>query len=257
MALYPDRVSLPIPDLIRFTSGVIALVTATFLLARYFRIGIGTLPYIAIIRAALQLGFIALVLRGILDFPAALPLFFTLMLTTASLTSGKHAKHLFHGKKAAALGIFCGATITVFTIFALGLIELTTQNLIAMGEIIIGGTMTIVTLTARNFTHTAHARTGEIEAWWALGATSPQAFTEIRRHAVKEALIPGLDQTRATGLVTLPGTFIGALMGGASPLVAAQMQLAVLAGQTLAGIIGALIFTTIICRSPHLPPGSE
>ncbi len=70
---------------------------------------------------------------------------------------------------------------------------------------------------------------------------------------ITEALTPGLDQTRATGLVTLPGTFVGALMGGASPLLAAKLQIAVLAGQTLAGTIAALLLTSIITRTRVLP----
>jgi len=31
------------------------------------------------------------------------------------------------------------------------------------------------------------------------------------------ALVPGLDQTRTVGLVTLPGAFVGVLLAGASP----------------------------------------
>jgi putative ABC transport system permease protein len=34
---------------------------------------------------------------------------------------------------------------------------------------------------------------------------------------VGEALVPALDQTRTTGLVTLPGAFVGALFGGPAP----------------------------------------
>ena len=70
---------------------------------------------------------------------------------------------------------------------------------------------------------------------------------------ITEALTPGLDQTRATGLVTLPGTFVGALMGGASPLLAAQLQIAVLAGQTLAGTLATITLTSIITRTRVLP----
>ena len=238
---------------IPYLAGVFVLVTATYVLARTFHIGIGTLPYVAILRAVVQLAIIALALRGIFAFPAAAPLFIAVMLTTASLTSGRHARHLHRGKIAAALGIVAGAGVTLTGIFTLGLIDFTTQNLIAMSGIIIGGTMTIVTLTARHFVSQLKHRVGEVEGWWALGAPSPVAFADVRRESIREALTPGLDQTKATGLVTLPGTFIGALMGGASPTLAAQMQVAVLAGQTLSGLIAALIFTAIITRATRFP----
>lgn len=236
-----------------YLAGIFLLVSGTFALSRSWKIDIGATPYVAIFRAILQIGLIALVLRGVINFPWIAPAFFVVMIATATLTSGKHAQTLFHGRKAVALGITLASALTISLIFLLRLVEFSTQNLIAMGGIIIGGTMTIVTLTARNFVNRAHTNAADIEGWWALGATSSVAFDEIRRSSVKEALTPGLDQTKATGLVTLPGTFVGALMGGAAPLAAAQMQIAVLAGQTLSGIIAALIFTEIICRSQQLP----
>lgn len=42
-------------------------------------------------------------------------------------------------------------------------------------------------------------------------------------------------------------------MGGASPLLAAQLQIAVLAGQTLAGTLAAITLTSIITRTKVLP----
>ena len=69
-------------------------------------------------------------------------------------------------------------------------------------------------------------RRGEIEAWLSLGATSRVAYQAVAQESMKESLIPNIDQTRATGLVTLPGAFVGALLGGASPAQAAMLQLA-------------------------------
>ena len=48
-----------------------------------------------------------------------------------------------------------------------------------------------------------------------------------------ELMLPTLDQSKSTGLVTLPGAFVGALVGGASPADAAKFQLVVLAGIAL------------------------
>ncbi|WP_285581019.1 ABC transporter permease, partial [Actinoallomurus iriomotensis] len=50
----------------------------------------------------------------------------------------------------------------------------------------------------------------------------------ICRHHAATALIPALDQTRTVGLVTLPGAFVGMLLGGASPIAAGAVQLFVL-----------------------------
>jgi putative ABC transport system permease protein len=43
-------------------------------------------------------------------------------------------------------------------------------------------------------------------------------------------MMPVLDQTRTVGLVTLPGAFVGMLLGGASPVQAGAVQLFVLVG---------------------------
>ena len=46
----------------------------------------------------------------------------------------------------------------------------------------------------------------------------------------REALTPGLDQTRTVGLVTLPGAFVGVLLCGGTALEAGATQVFVLIG---------------------------
>lgn len=68
----------------------------------------------------------------------------------------------------------------------------------------------------------------EVEAAMALGFPDRDARLEIAGPAASDALLPGLDQTRTVGLVTLPGAFVGMLLGGASPVQAGAVQLFVL-----------------------------
>ena len=70
----------------------------------------------------------------------------------------------------------------------------------------------------------------------------------MARHAIRSALIPTVDQTKTTGLVTLPGAFVGAIFGGVSPLEAGRFQLVVLAGIMAAGAVTAAILIAI--RAP-------
>ena len=74
-----------------------------------------------------------------------------------------------------------------------------------------------------------------------LGATPRQSTHELARDAVYAALIPSTDQTKTTGLVTLPGAFVGAIFGGVSPLEAGRFQIVVLASIMAAGAITAVI----------------
>lgn len=62
-------------------------------------------------------------------------------------------------------------------------------------------------------------------------------------------LIPSIDQTKNTGLVTLPGAFVGALMGGASPIEAAHFQLVVLISVMFAQTVVGVIETRILSRA--------
>ena len=80
-----------------------------------------------------------------------------------------------------------------------------------------------------------------MEAWLALGATPRQSTVDLARTAVYAALIPSTDQTKTTGLVTLPGAFVGAIFGGVSPLAAGAFQITVLASVMAAGSITAVV----------------
>lgn len=71
---------------------------------------------------------------------------------------------------------------------------------------------------------------GVYEAALSIGLTRAEAIEELVQRRLPEALVPGMDQTRTVGLVTLPGAFVGVLLGGGTPLQAGSAQLLVLVG---------------------------
>lgn len=227
----------------------------TVALARFARLDLGWLPIWALVRAVVQLAVIAALLHGILSVPWTVLAFLALMLTTASYTSAGRIALAWHGRRAAAIGVIAGSVVSVGLVLLLRLVDVEARYVVAVAGILVGNSMTGATLTGRNFLHAAQTRRDEIEGWFAIGATPAQAHDEIGRYAVRESLLPTLDQTRATGLVTLPGAFVGALFGGASPVVAAQFQLVVLAGIALTMTITGLVVVRVIGRSPYLPTG--
>jgi putative ABC transport system permease protein len=245
-------VSVP-ADYAGFAAGLLALTGLTLLLQRWARIDLGLLPLWAIVRAVVQLSVIAVLLRGILSLPWTVLGFVALMLATASWTSMGRLAELWHGRRAAACGVLTGAVVTLLVVFGLHLVALQVRYLVAVGGIIIGNSMTAATLAGRNFLRGSRARVSEIEAWLALGAVPAKAHDEIGREAVRESLLPTLDQTRSTGLVTLPGAFVGALFGGASPAQAAQFQLVVLAGIALTMTVTGIVVTRLVGRTPYVP----
>jgi len=241
---------------VRFALGLVVLVGLTLALGRGARLGLGWAPLVALLRATVQLGVVALVLRGVLSVPATVVAFVVLMLATATWTAGGRLHEVWHGRRAALAGVTSGAVLSVGVILALGLVALDAREVVAIGGIVIGSAMSASTLAGRTLLRATRTRGGEVEAWLALGATPSQAHAELGREAVRESLLPNLDQTRSTGLVTLPGAFVGALFGGASPVEAAQFQLVVLAGIALAMTTTALVVTRLLGRSPYVAPAT-
>lgn len=239
-----------------FGAGLLAMTGLTLLLGRWAGVGLGLFPLWAIGRAVVQLTVIALLLRGILSVPWTVAGFILLMLTTASWTAMGRLRELWHGRRTAVLGVLAGALLTLVVIFGLRLVDFQVRYLVAVGGIIIGNSMSAATLAGRNFLRGSRARKDEIEAWLSLGATPAQAHEAIGREAVRESLLPTLDQTKSTGLVTLPGAFVGALFGGASPATAAQFQLVVLAGIALTMTVTGIVVTRLAGRTPYVVAGT-
>lgn len=234
-------------------AGLLVLTAATVGLARWGGLGLGVAPVVALSRAAVQLTVVALLLRGILTTPGTVVAFVALMLVTASWTSLSRLAGLWQGRRAAVAGVVVGSGVSLLALVAVGLVDPGARSLVAVGGIVIGSTMSASTLAGRAFGRAARTRSGEIEGWLALGATPAQAHRALGQESAREALLPNLDQTRATGLVTLPGAFVGALFAGAPPAEAARFQLVVLAGIALAGTVTVLVVTRWLGRAPFLP----
>jgi putative ABC transport system permease protein len=219
--------------------GLLMGVSATVLAA--FRAPHSFSPALAILRGAAQLAVISVILGGVITSPGWVAVALLIMFAVAALTAARRLgftrKHL--GLVAGSMGV--GITATLIIIFCTGAIAFTPRYALAIGGIVIGNTMTIATLAGRHFTETVIGRWDEVEAWLALGATRRQATLELARSAVYAALIPSTDQTRTTGLVMLPGAFVGAIFGGISPLEAGRFQIVVLASIMAAGSVTAVM----------------
>jgi putative ABC transport system permease protein len=63
--------------------------------------------------------------------------------------------------------------------------------------------------------------------------------------------VPPLDQTRTVGLVTLPGAFVGVLLGSGDAVQAGAAQLLVLVGLLAAEVIAVLLTLELVARG-HL-----
>lgn len=233
--------------------GVVALLALTYAAIRIGRVPLRWEPLYALARGAVQLALVGAALRGVLKAPPTVAAALAVMLSAAIWTAGRRLSALEGGRRAAAISCTSGVVIALTVVFALGVLPFQARYLVALGGIVIGNTMTAATLSGRHLLAGMRARRDEIEAWLAIGASSRQAVSDIARLAAAEALVPGMDQTRTTGLVTLPGAFVGALFGGASPIQAARFQLVVLAALLAAQTIVAVITVYLLGAPRYLP----
>lgn len=212
---------------------------------------------VAVVRAAVQLAVLAVILRGVLDVPVATVAVLAVMLSTAAWTAGRRTAALRGSMRAAAVACFTGTVPVLVIVFAAGALPLQARYVVAVAGIVIGGTMTACTLAGRRFIAGVLDRRDQVEGWLALGATPRESVRDVVRTSVTEALLPGMDQTRTTGLVTLPGAFVGALVGGLSPGGAARFQIVVLAGLLAAGAIAATTLLHLLADLPELPAAPD
>lgn len=236
------------------TLGALLALTVAALLAG----GVGRMlvPVRALARAAAQLAVVALVLAAAFTDGRAAAAFVLVMLVAVAVTSGRRLGGGRRRVGAVLLASACGAVPVVGLLVGVGAFPRTPRYVIAFSGIVLGATMTVCTLAGRRLRDQVTDRWAEVEGYLALGASPRQAIAPFLPPVLWEALLPGVDQTRTTGLVTLPGSFVGALAGGASPGDAARFQLAVLAAllaaQTVSGVVLLRLLAPDVAVAP--PP---
>ncbi|HEY5223380.1 MAG TPA: ABC transporter permease [Microbacteriaceae bacterium] len=198
-------------------------------------------PALAVLRGTLQLAIISVVLSGVISSMVWVSLALLVMFSVATGTATRRIGWSYAHAGMMVTAMATGILVSLAIIFATGAIAFSARYTLAIGGIVIGNAMTIATLAGRRFMEATGDRWDEVEGWLALGATPRQATYDIARNAVYNALIPTTDQTKTTGLVTLPGAFVGAIFGGVSPLEAGRFQIVVLAAIMAAGSITAVI----------------
>lgn len=203
-------------------------------------------------RAVLQLGLAALIITAVIqDLWLSIGLL-TVMFAIAVVTTVRRVEAV-RAWPWAALSILAGLLPVITIILLTGTIPLEGIALIPVVGIIAGNTMNAHTLVGRRAFATLREEKPQYEAALALGLTRSQAICEVARRRLPEALIPGLDQVRTAGVVTLPGAFIGVLLGGGSPAQAAAAQILVLIGIMAAQTTTAVVAERFIERALLLP----
>ena len=230
---------------------LVAVATAVLLLARAPS---PWAPALAVLRGTVQLALISLVLSGVIRDPLWIAAALVVMFGVATTTAARRLGTLRTRFLPVTLAMSAGIVGALGIVFLTGAIAFTPRYVLAVGGIVIGNAMTSATLSGRRFVESVDDRWDDVEGWLALGATPRQSTADLVRRAVHAAMVPSTDQTRTTGLVTLPGAFVGAIFGGVSPIEAGRFQIVVLAAIIAAGAIVATTLTHTLAPVRTRPP---
>ena len=227
-------------------AGVLAVGLAASV-ALWARLGTERATIVAAVRAVLQLAAVSLLIGAIVGSVLLSAAFVLVMVGVAAWTSARRITP--HPSGWWAVLPIAVAPLPVVALLVLGgVVPPVGVAVIPMAGILIGGTMTATSLAGRRTLDELAARHGEVEAALSLGLLPRDAAMEIARPSAGQALVPALDQTRTVGLVTLPGAFVGMLLGGATPLQAGAVQLLVLVLLLTVETVAVALMLELVCR---------
>ena len=203
---------------------------------------------LATVRMSLQLVLVGYLLVYLFDNPNP---FYTLaiiaiMQVFAIYNVYKRTKHpLGIGMKkhiAYAMGI---GILTSLFFFILVVLDVTPwyepRYFIPIAGMIIGNSMTGVSLGVNNLISGFQSRRAEIEGALMLGAAPKVAARKVVNEAFDSAMLPTINSMVGMGIIFLPGMMTGQILSGTSPIVAVEYQIAI-----MLGIVGSVSLTVIL-----------
>jgi putative ABC transport system permease protein len=238
----------PAPDW-RLAVVLVALVAVAVTASTLGRLGVAREQVVAAVRAVAQLAAVSLVITAALGSLLWSFGFVLLMFVVASVTATGRVGAPRGQLPWVMTAVAAGAVPVLALVLGSGVVPFNGAGIIPIAGIVIGNTMTAATLSGRRAFDEIGSKLGSYEAGLALGLTSPDAAYEVVQPTAKEALTPGLDQTRTVGLVTLPGAFIGVLLGGGTPLEAGAAQVLVLIGVMAGQALTAAVLLRLVAAA--------
>ena len=151
-----------------------------------------------------------------------------IMIGFAGFTIGSRAKEV--------PGIFLLGTISMLTvvvvslsvIFGFQVFPVEGRTIVPLAGMMIGNSMTASVLIGRRIVGELSEKRDEVEARLALGQSWQDASRPYVRSALRTALVPQIESTKAVGLVFLPGAMTGLVLAGVDAVDAVTVQLAIM-----------------------------
>ncbi|MDQ3974664.1 MAG: iron export ABC transporter permease subunit FetB [Actinomycetota bacterium] len=224
----------------------LVLVAVAVVLSRWQRLGLQRRMVWASARAIAQLLLVGAALGLVID-PRAPLAWSWLWIAGMTLFAGDVVRRRIRelpGVLPLAVAAFAAsAAVTLGTLFGLGIFPMEPRTVVPLGGMMIGNSMNATVVAARRILEELRDKRSEVEVRLALGQPSREAARPYLAAALRTALIPQIETTRAVGLVFLPGAMTGLILAGVEPMDAVLVQAVVMflvlgAAATTTSVIG-------------------
>jgi putative ABC transport system permease protein len=210
---------------------------------------------IAVLRSFLQLTAMGYLIKAIFNSDSIWVVIALLaaMVAFGTWTARSRARAVPDATLPIAIALATAAAVTLALVVALGVFAPQPRYLVPVGGMVIGNAMTAAAVALNRLADEVDAQARMIEATLALGATARQASAGLVARSLRSGLIPVIDQTKTTGVVTFPGVMVGMLLAGADPIDAVRLQLILLWSLMGSVALSAVITTSLAHRSFFTP----
>ena len=239
----------------------VALVAVGAAISRYRGLGLEGDMVVAVVRSFAQLLAIGYVLAFVFDGHGPLSaVLLAVMVATASLTVGKRARRVPGARLVAAVSLAVATAATLGVLLALGIVPVSARTIVPLGSMVLSNAMTSASLVMTGLRDDLAAHRREVEARLSLAHTAHEASRPWHRRALRNGMLPIVDNTKVVGLVALPGAMTGMILAGAEPLEAIRLQMVVmymlLGGNAFAAVVaGELTVRRLFTPSHQLARG--
>ncbi len=213
------------------------------------RLGITRSLLVASLRTMIQLSLIGLVLEAL--FASSEFYWVALMALVMLMVAGREVMARQQRRLRGGWAFAIGTGSMFVSSFTVAVLTLTVvigpepwyepRYAIPLLGMMLGNTMTGVALSLDRLTESVWSQRAVIENRLMLGDSWRQALEDIRRHAMRNGMMPSINGMAAAGVVSLPGMMTGQILAGSPPALAVKYQILVMLAITAGTGFGTLM----------------
>ena len=231
-----------------------SLIIIVLVVSWFLRLRLTKTLVIAAVRTVIQLSFIGLILAWIFAREQwyEVLIILTIMTLIAGSAAKNRVKRTYKGLLIDTL-IAVSTSAVLVTVIAINLILqvqpwYTPQFVIPILGLILGNSLTAISLTSNQLIENLHGQQGRIEMMLSLSAKPFEAVHEQIRAAIINGMTPTLNSMLVVGIVSLPGMMTGQILAGADPTQAVRYQIVTMFLICVSSTLGCTISALLIYR---------